>query len=364
MSKQGLNIYKRKHGRWEGRYPKGRKENKSLYYGYIYGDSYKEVKSEVIRQRADYQFEKQLINAYYGTVKEWFEFWLKHHVAPRVKQSTYASYHHKLHTYVFPEIGHKKLVKLTQADIQEWVDDFGTKLSPSSIRVVFRLVQSGFEAAKKQHFRVNNPCEGCQLPKVDPNKAKALSQTEQQKVLAVAHDSKKGFPIVLALETGMRIGEICGLKWEDINFDESYLAVQRTRQRITKKNGKGTIVTENSPKTSHSERVIPLSHHLLQLLKKKYLESASAYVMDMAGRPLEPRTVDRHFRELTSQFNWSGISFHSLRHTFATRCVEKGINIAAVSALMGHSSIKTTLDIYTTTFFSEKQAAIQQVTSF
>lgn len=364
MSKRGLNIYKRKDGRWEGRYPKGRKENKTLYYGYIYGDSYKEVKEEVIRQRADYQFEKQSVNAYYGTLREWFEYWLEHHIGPRVKHSTYASYHHKLHTYVFPDIGQKKLVKLTQDDIQDWVDNFESKLSSSSIRVIFRLVQSGMESAKKQRFRVDNPCEGCRLPKTEISKTKALSQAQQQKIMKVAHDSEKGFPIVLALETGMRIGEICGPKWEDINFDDSYLSVQRTRQRITQKCGKGTILTENSPKTAHSIREIPLSRQLLQLLKRKYLQSTSSYVMEIAGRPLEPRAVDRHFRELTMHFGWSGISFHSLRHTFATRCVEMGINIAAVSALMGHSSIKTTLDVYTTTFFSEKQAAIQQVTSF
>ena len=211
---------------------------------------------------------------------------------------------------------------------------------------------------------MDNPCEGCQLPKAEARKTKALSQVQQQKLMKVSQETKKGFPVLFALETGMRVGEICGLKWEDINFEEGYLSVQRTRQRITKEGGKGTILTENSPKTIHSQRVIPLSRKLLKLLKKQYLESACPYVMELGGRPLEPRTVDRHFKELTAQFGWAGIPFHSLRHTFATRCVEMGINIAAVSSLMGHSSIKTTLDIYTTTFYSEKQAAIQQVTSF
>lgn len=363
MSKRGLNIYKRKDGRWEGRYPKGRKENKTLYYGYIYGESYKEVKEKIIRQRADDQFDIG-VTAYYGTISEWFEFWLRHHIASGVKQSTYASYYHKLHTYVFPVIGHRKLVKLTQQDMEDWVKNIEGILSPSSIRVIFRLVQSGLEMAKKQHYRVDNPCEGCHLPKVEASKTKALSRVQQQKLVKVSRDSKKGFPILLTLETGMRIGEVCGLKWEDINFEEGYLSVQRTRQRIIKKAGTGTFITENSPKTSHSQRVIPLSATLLLSLKKRYVASSCSYVMELGGRPLEPRAVDRHFKEIISQFGWTGISFHSLRHTFATRCVEMGVNIAAVSALMGHSSIKTTLDIYTTTFFSEKQAAIQQITSF
>lgn len=364
MSKKGLNIYKRKDSRWEGRYPKGRKENQELYYGYVYGDSYKEVKEKVIQLRADYQLANQSLYAYKGTVREWFESWLTQHVAPKVKQSTYASYRHKLETYVFPYLGDKKLVKLTQKFLQEWVYSFEKKLSPSSIKVIFRVLQSGLESAKNQHFRVDNPCEGCLLPKIRTNKVKALSKSQQKDLVSVARQSQKGFPIMLALETGMRIGEICGLKWQDINFTDGFLQVQRTRQRVTKIDGRGTLLTEDSPKTLHSNRTIPLSPQLLEVLKDRQLSNQSQYVINQKGKPMEPRSLGRHFKALTHHLGWSGLSFHSLRHTFATRCVELGINIAAVSSLMGHSSIKTTFDTYTTTFYSEKQAAIQQLTSF
>ncbi|MBP1042804.1 site-specific integrase [Vagococcus sp. BWB3-3] len=162
----------------------------------------------------------------------------------------------------------------------------------------------------------------------------------------------------------MRIGEICGLKWQDIDFDEHFLVVQRTRQRILKKDDSGTELIESLPKTLYSQRVIPLSESLVKALQVRKGRDNCDYVIHQAGLPLEPRIIGRQFHKLVKGFGWTDISFHSLRHTFATRCVESGVNIAAISSLMGHSSIKTTLDIYTTTFFSEKAAAIKQVTTF
>ncbi|MBP1042805.1 hypothetical protein I6N95_17445 [Vagococcus sp. BWB3-3] len=138
-----------------------------MYYGYVYGESYKEVKDQIIRLRAAFSFENKSLYQYKGSVKDWFERWLVQQIAPKVKQSTYVSYQHKLTTYLFPDLGNKPLVKLTQEDLQNWLQHLQERLSASSIRVIFRLVNSGLEAAEAAHLRVDNPGQGLSIAESD-----------------------------------------------------------------------------------------------------------------------------------------------------------------------------------------------------
>lgn len=361
---KGENIYKRKDGRWEGRYPKARKIDGTIHYGYIYARTYRSVKEQLIEKKVQKTFTYTgTIKEFYGTFGEWANLWLTEIMAPNLKESTYASYSNKLQLYVLPGLGHRSLKKITALDINNLVKRISETLAASSTQIVFRIVKSCFEAAKERGYIYLNPCERTVLPKIDKKKVQALTRVQQKSVEAESMKSVKGLPILLALETGMRIGEICALKWDDIDFDSSVLKVQRTKQRIPLPSSAGhrTKIIETTPKTSNATRIIPLSTKVKTALLKWKKQTISEYVITNDGKSVEPRTVSYRFERIKQRLGLFNVSFHALRHTFATRCVELGVNIAAISSLLGHSSIKLTLDTYTNSFLEEQRSAIDKL---
>ncbi|WP_086315354.1 hypothetical protein A5821_002834 [Enterococcus sp. 7F3_DIV0205] len=362
---KGENIYKRKDGRWEGRYPKARKADGSIYYGYIYARSYRTVKEQMIEKKA------QAIVSYEGHSKEfqgtfghWAHLWLTEIMAKKIKESTYASYNNKLQLHILPFLESYPLKKITSLTINQFVQSLAKSLGSSSIKIVFRIVKSCFEAAKERGFIYLNPCENTALPKNSKKNIQALTRAQQKAVEAESLMDEKGLPILLALETGMRIGEICALKWTDIDFESSLLRVERTKQRICLPNsttGQRSKIVETAPKTANSTRVIPLTTKIKKVLLYWKSHSSAEYVVTSDNRSIEPRTVSYRFEKIKQKLGLFNMPFHALRHTFATRCVELGVNIAAISSLLGHSSIKLTLDTYTNSFLEEQRAAIKKL---
>lgn len=363
---KGENIYKRKDGRWEGRYPKARKIDGTIHYGYIYARSYRSVKEQLFDKKVQKTSSYTGANKeFYGTFGEWANLWLTEIMAPTIKESTYASYTNKLQLYVLPSLEHYTLKKITAADMDKLVKKLTESLAASSIHIVFRIVKSCLEAAKERGYIYLNPCERIILPKIDKPKVRALNRVQQKAVEVESMKSIKGLPILLALETGMRVGESCALKWEDIDFESSVLKVQRTKQRIALPtiSGQKTKIIETKPKTTNANRIIPLSEKVKNALKQLKNQTVSDYVVTNQGQPIEPRTVSYRFEKIKKIIGLDDVSFHALRHTFATRCVELGVNIAAISSLLGHSSIKLTLDTYTNSFLEEQRAAIAKLGS-
>lgn len=364
MARRGENIYKRKDGRWEGRYIKGRQQNGKIHYGYIYGYKYSEVKNQLILTK----YEKQTSNSknlvpYEGQLLDWSNYWLETFVRPRVKSSTYASYRNKMDVHVLSRIGSIKLQKLKQADIDSLLKNMAETLKASSIRSIFSVLKNCLSKALSLNLLIENPCSGLELPKTRKKTVQALSIKDQAKLVKEINANQKFFSIMLALQTGLRIGEICGLKWEDIDFENNTLGVNRTVLRIQTevKSGRKTEIVEVTPKSNNSQRKIPIT----KSLKKKLLElqkiSTSDYVISNKKKALEPRTIAYRFQIIRKKIGLENFSFHSLRHTFATRCLEAGGNIATISSLLGHSSTKMTLDCYTNSFFTEERQLVEKL---
>ena len=162
----------------------------------------------------------------------------------------------------------------------------------------------------------------------------------------------------------MRLGEVCALKWSDVDFEEKVLTVKRTVQRISL-NQKGaataTQLMESSPKTENSYRKIPLSKALLIFLKHCQKYSGTIYLFSQNDRPLEPRTLRFRFSKLMKKISRQSYKFHSLRHTFATRALELGIDVATISQLLGHASVKLTLDTYAHSLFAQRRKAMEKL---
>lgn len=362
MAKKGENIYKRKDGRWEGRYIKERKIDGKIRYGYIYSRKYLEVKHKLMVLKADSLRETDSQSNYTGTLTEWMELWLDTIVKPKVKLSTYNSYKSKVQLHILPGIGDIRLHELLPADIDQWILHLSTSLSPSSVHAVHRVLKNGLAQAARQDLLKKNPTLNIDLPKLEKQRVRAFSIEQQKKIKNIVRKDEKYLPIILALETGMRIGEISALRWTDIDFSEKTIHIQRTLQRLQVDKGK-TAIVEGTPKTFQSGRILPLSKQLESYLMEIKQTSKSSFVVSLTDSCTEPRTITYRFKKLLEQLDITQLPFHALRHTFATRCLELGVNIATISSMLGHTSTKMTLDVYTNSFMKDERQAIEKISA-
>lgn len=361
--RKGENIYLRKDGRWEGRYSKGRKTNGKIKYGYVYGKTYTEVRQKMFPLRIHYMTVQQTHGVASETFEEWAGYWLSH-VQHEVKPSTFSSYYYKIYKYVLPTIKDIPLNELSVEQGKKILKELRDKLARSTVHVIFRILNKCLNHAKKCGKLLSNPFASVQLPKVKKKKVEALNRIEQRKLMDVALKEKKGkgLPVLLALHSGMRIGEISALRWSDIDFDSELIHVSHTYQRIGISHGEQrTQLNFSSSKTEASVRVIPISQELKRLLNKHRRKSTSEFVFSHSGKPCEPRLITYYFHKIRVKADLAQIHFHQLRHTFATRCLESRGDISSVSALLGHASTQMTLDTYVNALLEQRYQVIEEM---
>lgn len=364
MSRKGENIYKRKDGRWEGRYKKGRKENGQLKYGYLYGPTYRDVKERLYAYKVKYQTLIQLNGESAISYEEWSARWLFRQQA-QLKVSTYSTYVYKMTQYILPTIGKHSLNQLTSYSIQEMIDTWVQRgLKSTTIHVLYQIVKKSLSDAWIQNLICQTPCVNILLPKKKKTRAQALSRKEQVQLEKEAKKVPlyKGLPVLLALDAGLRIGEIAALKWENIDFDRRLIHIRKTYQRITLGIGKRkTQLILDQSKTEESSRTIPMSIMLYKYLKKWVKKSPSMFVCSKKSTPSEPRLLTHYFHTIRRKIDLVTIHFHQLRHTFATRCIEANGDVSTVSRLLGHASSKMTLEVYVDSFLDSQKSVIQKM---
>ena len=363
MSRRGENIYKRKDGRWEGRYQKGRAENGKIKYGSVYGRSYQETKQKLYPLKIKYQTLMALHGKSAAPFYQWVNQWLVE-VQGKIKPATYASYQYKMDHYILPALAERSLNEVDEEQVTLLINDWKEKgLKTSSIRVLFQVLNNCFSLAVKKNILLTNPCSQVMPPASEKKQVQSLSKKEQASLERVAEETpaKKGLPIILALQTGMRIGEIAALRWENIDFEANLISVEKTLQRISyfarEKNQSQLVLS--SPKTASSKRLIPMTKLVRKVLLKEKKQRTGEFVFSVNGHPCEPRLISYHFQKLAKTAQVFGKHFHQLRHTFATRCVEKNRDIAAVSAILGHASTQMTLDTYSSALMEQRMKVIQ-----
>jgi integrase len=178
------------------------------------------------------------------------------------------------------------------------------------------------------------------------------------------HFTFENLGIYMCLSTGMRIGEICALKWDDIDLESCVISVNKTIQRIyiMDEPERHTEIIIDTPKTKNSIREIPMSKNLLRFIKPiKKLLNGEYYVLSNTENPIEPRTYRNHYKILMKELGMPALRFHGLRHSFATRCIESKCDYKTVSVLLGHSNISTTLNLYVHPNFEQKKKCIDQM---
>ena len=365
MPKRGENIYHRKDGRWEGRYITGRKPDGKPRFGYVYGHSYGEVKKLLMPLKTAC-CEMRLESRNTKPFRDYLLMNLAEKRASRIKASSYDSYYRTVHNHILPALGAYPMHRLTAQQVQKFLLDMhDSGLSDSTIRNVFRYLSNVIRAAAKSGAMAQDICEGITPPKLSPKAVHALSLAEQQclerEALAVLKKSgnKYGIEVILALHTGMRIGEICALRWKDVDFDSGMIHVNHTLQRLNL-HGQGakTVVKIGSPKSASSLRKIPMNAQLSTLLLVQQHGAKGEFVVPGRQTYTEPRAMQYRFEQMLKRAQLPRVGFHTLRHSFATRCMELNVDVVTVSKLLGHSSAKLTLDIYADSLMEQRRAAV------
>lgn len=346
MPRRGENIFKRKDGRWEGRYIKDRDLSNKAIYGYLYGKSYTEVKRKLNQAKSQKIDSNTLSDNFEIISNKWIE-----NKKLSVKDSTLAHYKMILDKHIFPLLGRYDISDVTSDIILQYmnrliIDGYATKTAVDILNVIKNIMKY----AKHKGF-----CCNCDLSiislKICKSEIETLTTFEQKKLCNYIENNldNRNFGILLCLCTGIRIGELCALKWSDIDISEKILNINKTMLRISNNyfadNCKTKIII-TSPKSECSVRQIPISNNIIDVMKKLN-RTDNAYVLTgSADNFIEPRNMQYYFKTVLKKCEIRNVKFHILRHTFATRCVENGFEIKSLSEILGHSSIKITLDRY------------------
>lgn len=349
----GENIYKRRDGRWEARYRKGRDSNGRLIYGSCYGKTYSEAKAkmEQAKMRLDSVRTPALPRGSIPPLGEVCDEWIRCNQL-RLKQSTCVKYRSMIDKYIRPALGSCALSDISTAKIggfgAELLDIYG--LAPKTARDILVLLHALLEYSARQYPGLLGTVE-VQYPKKQPREMRVLSRAEQ-KILTdhlMENLCPCNFGILLALWTGMRIGEICALQWKHISIAEQSIRVDTTMLRLHDSDPGTTARTKiilDSPKTASSIRTIPMCSHVLDLCRSMRVRDENAYILTGTAHYMEPRLLQYHFHRCTCHCSLEGVTFHTLRHTFATRCVEANFEIKSLSEILGHANTSITLSRY------------------
>ena len=358
MAKRGENIYKRKDGRYEGRYVKGRDANGRTRFGYIYGYQYAEVQRRLLIQKA------QLLQNYVEghsrsiSLEHWVCRWLEGEIQNRVKNSSYQTYLNLFRRHIQPVLGGVLLSRVTTEDVRDLLAGLHKRLAPATVRSVLRLLNAALASAVEEGYIQRNPCARITLSAYAAPEQRVLSRREQERLRSACLASGN-VAVLLGLYCGLRLGEVCALQWADVDRERKTLTIRRTVQRTTQPGGQArTALNVGTPKTIHSRRTIPVPDFLLKQLAEP--ADASPWIFGCTG-PAEPRTLQRRLASLAEELGMENVHFHTLRHTFATRLMELGVDVKTVSVLLGHSSTRITLDFYAHSLQEQQRIAVDRL---
>ena len=382
-------IRLRADGRWEALISLGRDEEGKPIRKSFYGKTRKEAYDKMIEYQNEHNinpankiFQKKIKDSNM-TLGEWLEIWLEEYKKPMVRGSTYVSLSSISKTHIIPNLGDILLKDLKPIIIQRFLNTLPT--TQKRAKEVYKVIKMVLKQAVKEKLISENPAEDVNVPKAEEKKERqVLTPEEQERFIEVAKQVIYGEVLILILGTGLRIGEALALTWEDIDLENGTLSVNKTISMgdFSKQFNKHTFVI-NPPKTKSSYRTIPLMPSLIDMLKrlKKELEERRYFYgkgfnelnlvfytgntnnsQGTHGKILSPSTLRANtLKKIKKITGFIDITPHTLRHTFATRGLENGIELRVMQDLLGHSSLQMTADLYTHVLPDKKQESIMKL---
>lgn len=359
MARTGENIYKRKDGRWEGRFIYTYGEDGKAKYKYVYAKTYTAVKSKLLqRQQASETAALQISST---SEKSKYEYWLNEWLLLKrlkTKESTYIRYLNSIENHIKPHLGKYPIEKISTALMESFVSHLTTNgklngnggLSSKTISDILTIIKESFQYARNHGVVTMCNFDNITLKK-EAHEMRVLNCAEMQMLIRVLLQDTDLYKlgIFLCLFTGIRIGELCALQWKNISIENKTIKIEHTMQRLQSNDFNDIqktriIITE--PKSFASVRVIPIPEFVIDAIKP-YHRNSNAYLLSGESKSyVEPRTMQNRFKRYLKDCGIEDANFHSLRHTFATRCVEAGFDVKTLSEILGHSSVKITLDKY------------------
>lgn len=364
---KGENIFRRQDGRWEARYVKGRELSGKIRYGYCYGKTYREAKEKVEACKAALANGTPRPTAKTQSLfSDYCAEWL-HRKKSKVKESTYIKYSVVVDKHIVPKLGACCPLGFTTELIDDFTKElqFEDALAPKTVHDILAVLHGilKFTASKLTGLF---PVVEINYPKVGKKEMRVLSMAEQERFVSYLQEELEPckFGILLALCTGIRIGELCALRWDRISTSEKAIQITETLQRLrdtnTTQNARTRIVI-SPPKSDTSVRTIPMTEYAVELCRHMKPQSAAAYVLTGTEAAMEPRALQYRLEKYTQACGLEGVHFHTLRHTFATRAVEVGFEIKSLSEILGHASVTITLDRYVHSSLELKRNNMQKL---
>ena len=372
MSKRGENIRKRKDGRWEGRYKSGYCENGNIRYRSVYGKTYRETKEKMAAVREEVN--KEVITDKEKCFSDILKIWLENARLTQ-KGATEYKYSYLIDKHIGPALGNLKLSQINTHTVNLFLDeklkagrlDNCGGLSPSYVKTMLYIVRSALNFAVEE--KMCQPMKTSFLKPADVKKELTILTLREQLQLE-EYLLKKSEPacigVLLSLRAGLRIGEVCALSWNDIDFICNVIHIRHTisRVRCSKYDiPSGTCLVLDTPKTKNSIRDIPISSFLLPILLSAYRSKAAKYVASSGDSFISPRTFEYRFHKLLNDCGITKINYHALRHTFATRCIEVGMDVKSLSEILGHANVGITLNTYVHSSIDMKRKQLDKLTN-
>lgn len=296
--------------------------------------------------------------------QEWLHDWLEHYMKPTTKDKTFTRYTEIVNLHLIPKFGNCDVNDLTPIVVQKYITELldhgnlktGKGLAPNSVNAIIVVVQNSLQTAHLLGVADQYEMNKLKRPKAKEKEVTCFTPAEQKKIeQAVMQDKRvKMRGIVLCLYSGLRIGELLALEWSDIDFKSGEMSITKNCHDSKDANGKFTRITD-TPKTATSKRVIPLPKPILQMLREMKKNSTSPYVISGGDTVLSVRSYQMSFELLLSKLNIPHRGFHSLRHTFATRALECGMDVKTLSEILGHKSAMITLNRYAHSLMDHKK---------
>lgn len=362
--RKGENIRQRKDGRWEARYF----DTEEKKYKSVYAKNYSEAKRkrEQVLKSSYNQLPKIVTNV--QTVKLSAIEWLESNKSLYSKQSTYVNYYDKVFNHIIPDfpkgLGNIKLTELTQKHIDNFIVyklakgrlDGNGGLNTKTVKDIC-VVLNQILSENNLNFKYKIYIEAKEV--------EALNSNEYQHLIMylLLDTDREKMSFLIALVCGLRIGELCALQNKDIDYDNATITVTKTLQRIKnpdKNSSKKTILIITEPKSLKSKREIPVPKFLMEILTR-FKESSEDYLTTGNKKCTEPRSLDRKFKSHLSKCCMNENKFHVLRHTFASKCIENGMDYKTLSDLLGHTNIQFTLSKYVHSDIDFKRKQMEKV---
>lgn len=382
-------IRQRQDGRWEGLYTVNYKRKS------VYGKTQDEVRKKLNKVLNDIDNGIYIENTNI-TFGDWLDEWLEVYAKPAVKLSTYGSYEGYIRNHIKPEIGRIKLSALRADILQKFINqklkngrcdkvkDVNTNklvtrkggLSEKTIKNMYNMIHSALKQAYKNGLVNQNVSELINLPKQKRNEMRVLTVDEQKNLQSAVQNERLGIGIILSLFTGIRLGELLGLKFEDIDFENKTITIRRTlnRLKVFDNPTKKTDIIIGEPKTNKAKRTIPLQDFLIPLLKThktrvlterlkvaNLYENDSFVICNEFGKFVEPTTYQKFFKNMLKKAGIQDTNFHTLRHTFVTRALENGFDVKVLADILGHADASTTLNKYAHALPDHKKTSMEKL---